>query len=227
MNVSLRLVGPFVLVALAFLCINSSLANPLAVGSYLWYAPEHERYGRTEFYSRQDIKSALVRVPRTQRFKILAAQYNWVLLEFDRAGKAFIPIRMLRYALYDPDAADPFYEFKRASIFTDEPDKVEARLKGPQQAAPAVTDSKTPSWKRYKDSWGLNHGRPTSSLPAAGVEDRPLAEPPQPVPRPIPGSSTAKTRNKYPLLPPLGSEPPSETAQPENPERDAESTPPP
>ena len=209
------------IVAFAVPLVSSALAQGIQVGNYLWYAPEHEIYGRTEFYTLQDMKSAKVRVIRTQRFKILAARYNWALLEFDVAGKAYIPVRMLRYALYDPTASDPWHEFKRASVFSEEPAKIEARLKAPPEPTPATVDSKTPAWKRYKEAWGLKPTRPT---PAAGAEGAP-AEGTETTQRPVAGTSAAKPRNKHPLLPPIGSEPRREPTEPETPERDAEAAP--
>ena len=197
--------------------------NPLAPGSELWYVPANERYGRTEFYVRQDMHGPQVRVNRPQRFKVLAVRRGWVLVEFEVAGKAFALLRMLNLALYNPSADDPWYEFKRASVFPEDPAKIEARLKGPQEKTPAVVDSKTPAWKRYKDAWGL---KPSRSPAAASTDEPTSSQGTQPAPRPIAGSAAAKPRSKYPLLTPLGSEPPRETTAPEAPERDAEAAPP-
>jgi len=112
-------------------------AQSVTPGAYYWYAPEHEQYGRTAFYSIPSFSSGTVRVTRTQRFKVLGAQKGWVALQFDVAGKAYVHLRILRIAMYNPEASDPFYEFKRASVFSEEPAKVEASIKAP--AAPTAT----------------------------------------------------------------------------------------
>jgi hypothetical protein len=181
-----------------------ALAQSLTRGSYYWYVPEHERYGRTSFYSQPSFRSSTVRITRTQRFMYGPGRKGWVLLEFDTAGKAYIHLRILRSILHDPAASDPWYEFKRASVFAEAPAKIEARLKGPAIAPAPVVDSKIPAWKRYKENWGLKSGR--STLPSGVGETDPDATQ-QPTSRPLPGTTAAKKRNKYPLLPPIGSDP--------------------
>jgi hypothetical protein len=193
-------------------------AQTLTQGSLHWYVPEHEKYGRTEFYSMPTFQSSRVYVTLTQRFKLVNASKGWALIEFDIAGKAYLHLRVLRNLAYDPAASDPWHEFQRASVFAEEPAKIAARLKAPAvKATPVDADPKPSSWKRYKDAWNLKPGRPTT----AGTEES-AAEPDATAPRPIAGSSTGKPRSKRPLLPPIGSEPPREAASPETPEREAE-----
>src|SRR5262245_6906635 len=197
-----------------------ALSQGLAPGSYHWYVPEHETHGRTSFYSQQSFQSSLVRVIRTQRFKVVAGGYGWILLEFDVAGKAYIHVRVLRNLMYDPSASDPWYEFRRASVFSEEPAKLEARLKAPPTAtpAPSAVDSKTPAWKRYKDGWGLRPSRPGP----AGSSEEASAETAQSPARPYTINPSGKPRSKYPLLPPIGSEPPQDPAAGETPESGSE-----
>jgi hypothetical protein len=189
---------------LGALCCAQALAQSLSPGSYSWYVPEHERYGRTAFYAKPGFNNATVRVTRTQRFRLIGARKGWALIEFDVAGKAYVHLRILRNLLYDPAASDPWYEFKRASVFAEEPAKIEARLTRRTSAPAPVVDSKLPAWKRYKENWGLKSGR--STLPSGVGETDPDATE-QPTSRPLPGTTAAKKRNKYPLLPPIGSDP--------------------
>ena len=184
-------------------------AQTLTQGGYHWYVPEHEIYGRTTFYSQPTFQSAMVRVIRTQRFRLVGSAKGWAQIQFDVAGKAYVHLRILRNMAYDPGASDPLHEFQRASVFAEEPAKFEARLKAPAATtAPSsgVGDPKTPIWKRYKDGWALKPGRPA---PAGGPDDA-AAETAQSTTRPPAGTAAAKSRNKYSLLPPIGSEPPKE-----------------
>ena len=192
------------------------------VGAYYWYVPEHERYGRTEFYSEPSFKSSTVRIIRTQRFRLQGApRKGWALLEFDVAGKTYLHVRLLDTLIYNPTTTDPWTEFRRASVFPEDPEKIEARLKAPATPTsatptPSATDSKIPSWRRYKDSWGIKAGRPApvvSEDPGSDSTHRPS--------RPTLNNPVSKPRSKYPLLPPLGSEPPPE-ASPDVPGQDAE-----
>lgn len=187
---------------------GTSCAQGLTPGAYHWYAPEHERYGRTTFYSLPSFNSGTVRVTRAQQFRLEGATNGWATLEFDIAGKAYVHLRILRTLVYDPAASDPWYEFRRASVFAEDPAKIEARLKGAQAAPPPVVDSKTPAWKRYKEAWGLKPTRPA----AAGSPEEGPTDAAQPAARPVPGA-TAKPRSKYPLLPPIGSDPASEARE--------------
>jgi hypothetical protein len=184
-------------------------AQSLNPDSYYWYVPEHEKYVRTVFYGEPRFDTRQVRVTRTQRFKLLGGSKGWFLLQFDIAGRAYIYQRLLRGLVYNPAAGDPWTEFQRASVFDEDPSKIEARLQSmrtdPQ--APETADSKLPVWKRYKESWGLKPSR-TAQLPSAGDPADPAASslPPRPVEK--------KPRSKYPLLPPIGSEPQRPEAEP-------------
>jgi len=197
-----------------------ALAQSLSAGSYHWYAPEHERYGLTQFYSQPTFQSAMVRVTRSQRFKLIGASKGWAMIEFDVAGKAYVHFRVLRNLYHDPEASDPWHEFQRASVFAEEPAKVEARLKSSTvTATPDTPDSKTPAWRRYKDTWGLKPARPTTTTDPA---DESGTDPTRTTVRPVPASPNGKPRNKRPLLPPIGSEPPQEAATSDTPERQSE-----
>ena len=219
MNLRCNLLASLVLSLWMALGAGPTLGQDLTANAYYWYAPEHEKYGRTSFYLEPTFHSATVRVNRTQRFRLTGASKGWAQIEFDVAGKAYVHVRILRNLMSDSTASDPWYEFQRASVFTEDPAKVEARIKSPAPpTTPSVVDSKTPSWKRYKDAWGLKPGR---AAPAAGTDEA-VAETTQSPPRP--GSLGSKPRNKHPLLPPIGSEPPPEKS-PEASERDAESAP--
>jgi len=197
--------------ALPLLHPNAALAQELLDGNYYWYVPEHERSGRTAFYSAPTFSSGQVRVTRAQRFKMVATRKGWSLIEFDYAGKAYVHLRILRVALYDPAASDPWYEFKRASVFSEDPAKLEARMKTPTNPTAQTTDTKTPSWKRYKDGWNLKPTR-TPQVTVEGMESTGAA--PVESNRPI---AEKKARNRYPLLPPIGTESPKEAATPEVP----------
>jgi hypothetical protein len=168
-------------------------------GNYYWYVPEHEQYGRTQFYSQPNFQSSQVRVARTQRFRLLGGSKGWAMIEFDVAGKAFVHFRILNNIAHDPGASDPWYEFKRASLFDESPSRVEARLKPASPAMPeSAGDPKVPGWKRYKEGWNI---KPSRTLPGADAES---------VAADATSPRTAvekKPRNKYPLLPPIGSEP--------------------
>lgn len=210
------LLAVLLVVSPQMLALRPAAAQELSQGGYYWYVPEHEKYDRTTFYAQPNFNSGTVRVNHMQRFKLAGGQKGWVLLEFDQAGQAFIHLRILRNAAYDPAASDPWYEFKRASVFAEEPSKLEARLKGRATQAPQVTNTKTPAWKRYKDGWNL---KPSQSAPIAGDDGESAAS-----------SSTTrpplekKPRNKYSLLPPIGSEPPAqETSESPGPSGDAPS----
>jgi hypothetical protein len=182
-------------------------AQDVTPGAYYWYAPEHEQYGRTAFYSIPSFSSGTVRVTRTQRFKVLGAQKGWVALQFDVAGKAYVHLRILRNAMYNREASDLFYEFKRASVFSEEPAKVEASIKAPASPAATATDSKTPAWKRYKDGWNLKSARTQQVTTPESGDGTPSTT--TTTTRPFPEK---KPRSKYPLLPPIGSGPPPEGA---------------
>jgi len=185
-------------------------AQSFTSGNYYWYVPEHEKYGPTQFHAEPRFDTARVRVTRAQRFRLIAGRRGWFLVEFDVAGKAYVPMRLLRLQAYDPTATDPWHEFKRASVFEEDPARIEARLKAPPPPAPRAAQSSTPSWKRYKDAWNLKPGARTPSHQAADTTD-PTSVPtvPQPVEK--------KPRNKYPLLPPImGPEPAREGADAAN-----------
>ena len=190
---------------LAF-AMSSVSAQELTRGSYYWYAPEHETFSKAEFYSQPRFDTAKVRIPRTQRFRIVAGGKGWFMLEFDVAGKAYIHMRLLRNMTYDPAAQDPWYEFKRASVFAEEPAKIEARLKAAAlPVAPTqAKDSSVPTWKRYKDSWNLKGPR-TSTPPPDSADAASTSASPRPAEK--------KPRSKYPLLPPIGSDPAREEAE--------------
>lgn len=133
---------------LLFTALLSPIASAieLAPGSYFWYAPEHEKYGRTAFYSQPNFQSGQVQVARTQRFRLVGASKGWAMIEFDAAGKAYVHLRILGNIAYDPAASDPWHEFKRASLFEDLPSRVEARLKAPTHATTeSVGDTKVPA----------------------------------------------------------------------------------
>lgn len=179
-----------------FACIAT--ATELVPDGFYWYVPEHEKYARTEFFSQPSFRSATVRFARTQRFQFEGVNRGWALLRFDGETQAFIHLRILRTLLWDAAASDPWYEFKRASVFPEEPEKIEARLKSPH-AEPRTVDSKLPIWKRYKEGWGINKGREKSGA----ADDNTDA---------LPARTPEKKRNKYPLLPPIGA-PPSGNAE--------------
>ena len=183
------------------------MAQSLDLGSYHWYLPDHERYGRTAFYTRPGFSSPTVRVTQSQRFKLVATRRGWARIEFDVAGKAYIHLRILRNMMYDPAALDGWHEFRRASVFDEEPAKIEARLKGDTSTPAPAVDSKVPIWKRYKDSWGLKSGH---SGPINGIDETNTDATQQPTSRPLPGTTAAKRRNKYPLLTPLTTDPQTE-----------------
>jgi hypothetical protein len=198
---------------LALLCACAWLASPprmavagdLAVDAYYWYVPEHEKYSRTNFFSEPNFKSGLVRITRTERFQLVAARRGWALLQFDGGTRAYVHLRLLNLLLWDPWASDPWYEFKRASVFPEEPDKIEARLKS-GSAEPKSAESKLPIWKRYKDAWSVNKGRAPASSSETDADDT-LSMP-----------TPEKKRNKHPLLPPIVPQPGS----PAQPAQDAE-----
>jgi hypothetical protein len=198
------------------------LAQDLTPGGYYWYAPEHEKSGRTSFYTEPSFSSGTVRITRTQRFRYGPGRRGWVLLEFDIAGKAYIHLRVLRTLLHDPAASDPWYEFQRASVFAEEPGKMEARLKATVAPSATATDSKTPAWKRYKDGWSIN--KPTdrpgaTELPSSDVSPETAAPATTPSAKP----SATRPRSRYPLLPPIGSEPPPEAPAAESTDTDPNS----
>jgi hypothetical protein len=198
---------------MALVCAVLGMAAPavdaqdLVRGNYYWYAPEHETFSKTQFYSQPRFDTAQVRITRTQRFRLVSGGKGWFMLEFDVAGKAYIHMRLLRNLTYDPAATDAWYEFKRASVFAEEPSKIEARLKAAALPAstPQAIDSGVPSWKRYKDGWNLRGSRPSTTVPADPADPNAAAIGPRPADK--------KPRSKYPLLPPIGSEP----AREENP----------
>lgn len=205
----MKVLSAVVLVAvLSGLGFASAGAQGLVPGASHWYAPDHEKYGRTTFYSQPSFRGGMVRITRTQQFRLNGATNGWAELEFDYAGKAYVHLRILRTLVYDPAASDPWYEFQRASVFREDPRTIEARLKGPQSAPkPASADPKTPAWKRYKDAWGLKTTRPASAV----TSDETPADPSHPASRPVPGTPGAKPRSQYPLLSPIGSDPAQDT----------------
>jgi hypothetical protein len=200
--------GRAALCRLALLCAcawlagqpRMAIAAELVVDGYYWYVPEHEKFSRTSFFSEPSFDSGLVRIVRTERFQLVATRRGWALLEFDSGTRAYIHMRLLNLLLWNPAASDPWYEFKRASVFPEEPDKIEARLKS-ASAEPKSAESKLPIWKRYKDGWGVNKGRTSASGSETDAEDAPSMPTPE------------KKRNKHPLLPPIVSQPGS-AAQP-------------
>jgi hypothetical protein len=198
---------------LAFAWIVLACAGASAQGlirdSYYWYAPEHEKHSPTIFYGEPRFDTRQIRIKTTQRFRLVDGYKGWFMLDFDIAGKVFIHQRLLRSMVYDPATADPWAEFERASVFEEEPSKIQARLQAvrsnPQAMSPS--DGKVPSWKRYKDSWGLRTGR-VSPLPVGGETADPAQEPAPP------RTYDRKSRSKYPLLPPIGGEPAQGSAGP-------------
>jgi len=183
---------------IATLLPSAAGAAELPPGGYFWYAPEHEKYSRTEFFSTPDFRSAQVRITRTQRFRYVTGQRGWAMLEFDGGVTAYIHLRILRTLLHDPGAVDPWYEFRRASVFAEEPAKIEARLR-PARIEPSAADSKVPIWKRYKDGWSINKGRTGSPTDMNTDPEASASRAPE-----------KKGRSRYPLLPPIGAEPPAE-----------------
>jgi len=211
-DMRLTLAGLFAAVLL-WLSPHAALAEAVVLdGNYYWYVPEHEKTGRTAFYSAPSFSSPQVRVSRAQRFKMIATRKGWSLIELDYAGKAYIHLRILRVSMYDPAASDLWYEFKRASFFPEDPVKLEAQMRG--QTAPTTTqttDSKLPAWKRYKEGWNVKSTR-SPHVPAEGMEPTGASvEPTRP-----PAEKKARN-NRYPLLPPIGSEPAKDGATPESP----------
>ena len=190
----------------------SVYAQELIRGNYYWYVPEHETYSKTQFFSQPRFDVAQVRITRTQRFRLVAGSRGWFMLEFDIAGKAFIHTRLLRNIVYDPTATDTWYEFKRASVFAEEPSKIEARLKAAPVAAstPQTVDSKVPTWKRYKESWNIRGSRTPTTAATEATEPG--------VPATGSRAPEKKPRSKYPLLPPIGSEPAREVESEQNPQ---------
>lgn len=199
------------LVALAACLLSQAgWAQSLIIDNYYWYVPEHEKYAPAVFYGEPRFDTRTVRVRSTQRFKLLGIRRGWVLIQFDIAGKVYIHTRLMQNMMYAPTSGDLWAEFQRASVFEEDPAKIEARLQtirtNPQAAE---TDAKTPSWKRYKDSWGLKpRGTPLPST--AGETTADAASTPLP-PRP----QEKKPRSRYPLLPPIGSEPKQDNPEPE------------
>jgi hypothetical protein len=188
------------LAALLALGMSTARSQSLIQGNYYWYVPEHERYGRSQFYSEPRFDTAQVRVTRTQRFRLVTGGRGWFTLEFDIAGKAHIHMRLLRSLVYDPAAVDPWHEFKRASVFTEEPAKIEARLKaGSVAATQQPAPSNVPAWKRYREGWNLKGSRAATPAPETGEPGDGAV--------PAPRAAEKKPRNKYPLLPPIGAEP--------------------
>ena len=184
--------------------------------TYYWYAPEHEKQMRTEFFSQPSFNSAQVRITRMQRFRYLGGQKSWAQLEFDGGARAFIHLRILRLLMYDAAAIDPWYEFQRASVFPEEPDKIEARLKPKQPETPAA-DSKVPAWKRYKEGWSINRDKTRSGSSEVYGATGPTTSRPE-----------KKSRGAHPLLPPIGSQPAAGTEKSDPPpaEPGSASTPP-
>ena len=191
-NAFLPLLGWVLLVCLPLLA-PPALGASLSPGSYFWYAPEHEKYSRTQFFTEPSFNSALVSIQSTTRFQLVEGERGWATLEFDSGTRAYIPLRLLRLVLHDEAASDPWYEFKRASVFSEEPSKIEARLKSPVAEPRTAEDSKTPIWKRYKERWSINQRR---SSPTVSTEGETSIESRQ--------QSEKKPRNPYPLLTPIG-----------------------
>lgn len=210
-----KLLPPWLLAALLAIAplagLSTAVAQDLVQNNYYWYVPEHEKYSTTTFYAEPRFNTRQIRLTRTERFKLVDGTKGWFILEFDVAGKAYIHQRLLRSMVYDPAANDRWYEFKRASVFQEAPSRVEARLTAqPSGQAPKTTDNKAPSWRNYKDSWNVRPGRSTAPGLAenpdgseAGFQSRPAEK---------------KPRNRYSLLPPIGSEPqPEPGTAPETP----------
>lgn len=203
------MLGLFAFSLLAFPA--AGFTQSLIQGNYYWYAPEHEKYAPTVFYGEPRFDSRQVRVKSTQRFKLLAGSKGWFVIQFDVAGKAYIHQRLLRNMMYSPADGDPWGEFQRASVFDEEPSKIQARLQSARtNPQSAETDHKVPSWKRYKENWGLKSGRTTSLPSATGETTADAASTPVPS-RP----QDKKPKSKHPLLPPIGSEQNPQNAEPE------------
>lgn len=188
-------------------------AQNLIEGNYYWYAPEHERYSPTSFYREPRFEARSIRPTRTQRFRLLSSRRGWFQIEFDIAGKAYIHQRLLGSLVYNPATGDPWAEFERASVFEEDPARIKARIQSvstnPNVAEP---DGKTPSWKRYKDSWGIKQGRTASSLPAVTPGDSADA-----TLTPLPSrTQDRKPKSKYSLLPPIGSDQSRTNPEPES-----------
>jgi len=144
-------------------------------GRTYWYKPDHDQFGRTSFYSANSFDSPQVAVPnRTQTMLVLNASRGWVQVEFSNGQKGFIHVRVLQSILHVPGATDPHYEFKRASLFHEDPAKIEAALR--DRSTPAGTPGKTPAWRRYKDNWTGTAGRkpaPESAGESGNVPEKP------------------------------------------------------
>jgi hypothetical protein len=192
------------IIGVAIFCVCAGLAGAprIAIGAelvregYYWYVPEHEKYMRTEFFSQPSFQSAQVKIAKTQRFQFVTGQRGWALLEFDGGTRAYLHLRILRTLMWDAAASDPWYEFQRASVFPEDPAKIEARLK-PSRPEPEATESKAPIWKRYKEGWSVNRGPGAASTGEAGEESTPRA--------------AEKKRSRYPLLPPIVPQPGAES----------------
>jgi hypothetical protein len=192
------ILGILLLAACAWMGAQTAVAADFVRDSYYWYVPEHEKYSRTEFFSQPDFRSSQVRINRTQRFRYGPGRRGWVELELDGGMKAYIHVRILRTLLHDPGAIDPWYEFQRASVFAEEPAKIEARLR-PARTEPSAADSKVPIWKRYKEGWSINKSRTVSPSETNTDPEAATTRAPE-----------KRGRSRYPLLPPIGSEPPAE-----------------
>lgn len=197
---------------LALTCLAAmpgAQAQELVRGNYYWYVPEHEKYSQTIFYGEPRFDTRQVRVKSTQRFRLVDGRKGgWFVIQFDLAGTVFVHQRLLRGLVYDPAAPDSWAEFERASVFAEDPKRIQARLQAVRSNPQAGTqnESKVPSWKRYKDNWGLKSGRTATVLSAPG--DDAGAAGGVTVDAAPSRSYERKPKNKYPLLPPIGSQPP-------------------
>jgi len=136
-----------------FVAPGSVLAAEIERDRYYWYVPEHEKYGRSEFFAGPSFESLQIPIVRKQRFRLADVRHGWAALEFDGGTRAYLHIRILRVMLYDPAASDPWHELERASVFAQDPDKLEAQLRA-GTTPPAAASSKLPVWKRYRENWG-------------------------------------------------------------------------
>jgi hypothetical protein len=148
--------------AVAAICMVVSAAAALAQGAgaldgkTFWYLPEHDPYRTVEFFLEPRFEAPKVTVERKVDFVVLAGQRGWLQVKLGgpRAQVVFTNVRLFGNAMYKPAETD--YgdgEFKRASIFDQDPDEIRKRFVRTDPADKGPGTAKGPAWKKYRENW--------------------------------------------------------------------------
>ena len=156
-------------------------------GKTFWYQPEHDPYKTVEFFLEPRFEAPKVTVERKVDFVVLAGHRGWLQVKLGgpRAQVVYTNVRLFGNAMYKPAETDyGDAEFKRASIFDQDPDELRKRFVRTDPSEKGVGTTKVPAWKKYRENWSTLKSEPAKKRyvrPLPQESEAPVATP---APRP-------------------------------------------